>query len=193
METANQKMEDPIVGTEVSEKNDTNSSNSNIFRNVKIAKITLNIGAGKNEDLLKKGLKLLTMLSPVKPVKTFTKKRIPGWGLRPGLSIGGKVTIRKGAEELLKRLLVAKSNTLSIKNFDNNGNFSFGIPEYIDIEGLKYDPDLKIIGLEVAVTLERPGFRVKKRKISQQKIGKKHLIGTEEAIEFVKNLGVEVK
>jgi large subunit ribosomal protein L5 len=164
----------------------------NTMQKIKIGKLTLNIGAGKNEDLLKKGLTLLQKLSPLSPVKTITNKRIPGWGLRPGLAIGCKVTIRDGALELLKRLLVAKDNQLQGSCFDNNGNFSFGIAEYIDIEGLEYDPDLKIIGLEVAVTLERPGYRIKKRKIFPKKIGKNHTINKEEAIIFVESLGVEV-
>ena len=164
----------------------------NPMRKIKIMKITLNIGAGKNEDLLKKGLKLLQKLAPVSPVKTVTKKRIPGWGLRPGLAIGCKVTIRKNTEELLKRLLVAKENVLSERCFDNKGNFSFGIPEYIDIEGLEYDPDLKIIGLEAAVTLGRPGYRVKDRKVNARSIGKAHQLSKEDAIAYVRQLGVEV-
>src|SRR3989338_10565408 len=82
---------------------------------IKVAKVTLNIGAGKNEDILKKGLVLLKKLSPQTPVKTMAKKRIPAWGLRPGLAIGAKVTVRKGAVDLLKRLLVAKENEISAK------------------------------------------------------------------------------
>jgi large subunit ribosomal protein L5 len=164
-----------------------------LMREIKVSKLTINIGAGKNEDVLKKGITLLKKLSPQTPVKTVAKKRIPAWGLRPGLAIGTKVTIRKNAKELLKRLLVAKNNELLEKNFDTEGNFSFGVPEYIDIEGLEYDPDLKIMGLEVAVTLERPGFRIKNRKIKPSKIGKNHKISKEEAIAFVKELGVEVE
>src|SRR3989338_9851958 len=102
----------------------------NIMRNIRIAKVTLNIGAGKNEDHLKKGLKLLEKLAPTAPIKTMTSKRIPGWGLRPGLVIGCKATVRKNPQELLKRMLAAKRNTLSARNFDSQGNFSFGIPEY---------------------------------------------------------------
>ncbi len=171
----------------------TEKTTSNVHCNIKIAQITLNVGAGKNEDMLKKGMKLLQMLAPVKPVKTFTSKRIPSWGLRPGLAIGCKVTVRKDTEKLLKRLLVAKENILKAKNFDKQGNFSFGIPEYIDIEGLEYDPELKIMGLEAAVTLERPGYRVKKRTQKPAKVGKSHQITKEEAIEFVRGLGVEVQ
>ena len=164
----------------------------NSMREIRIAKLTLNIGVGKSEEMLKKGLKLLKKLSPLTPVKTFSKKRIPAWGLRPGLAIGCKVTVRKNARELLKRLLVAKENILAEKNFDQQGNFSFGIPEYIDIGGLEYDPDLKIMGLEVAISLERPGERIKNRKIKSAKVGKNHQITKTDAINFVKSLGVEV-
>ena len=164
------------------------------MRKMRVAKVTLNIGAGKSEDVMKRGIKLLQKLSPLAPVKTTTSKRIPGWGLRPGLAIGCKVTVRKDTEALLKRLLVAKENVLLEKNFDDNGNFSFGIPEYIDIEGLEYDPDLKIMGLEVAVTLERPGYRIKRRKIRSTSVGGNHGVTKQDAIGFAKKvLGVEVQ
>lgn len=169
------------------------NKNQNRMREIYIEKVTLNIGAGKNEELLKKGLILLQKLAPLTPVKTFTQKRIPGWGLRPGLSIGCKVTVRKECTEMLRKLLVAKENTLKANSFDSNGNFSFGVPEYIDIEGLEYDPELKIMGLEVAVTLERPGFRVKKRKIKPGNLGKNHKVTREEAIAFVQKMGVAVQ
>jgi len=162
------------------------------MKGIRIEKITLNLGVGKNEDMLKKGLKLLHKITSTKPVETKTKKRIPGWGLRPGLAIGCKVTVRDDCAKLLKRLLAAKDNALDQRNFDNQGNFSFGIPEYIDIEGLEYDPELRIMGLEAAVTLERPGFRVKKRVLKTAQIGKTHQISKDEAISFVKQMGVEV-
>ena len=183
-----------IKGTESHSSNSNTglSGPFNVMKEIRIEKITLNVGAGKNEELLKKGLKLLHKITSTKPVETKTKKRIPGWGLRPGLAIGCKVTMRHDCEKLLKRLLAAKDNTLDQRNFDNQGNFSFGVPEYIDIEGLEYDPDLRIIGLEVAVTLERPGFRVKKRTLKTAPIGKTHQISKEEAITFVKQLSVEV-
>ncbi len=165
----------------------------NPMKTVSVAQVTLNMGAGKNEELLKKGLVLLEKIStPIKPVKTITTKRIAGWGLRPGLAIGCKVTIRKNAELLLKRLLTAKGNIICAKNFDRQGNFSFGIPEYIDIPGLAYDPDLKILGLDVAVTLKRPGFRITQRKVRPTTMGKKQHISKEAAMDFVHSLGVEI-
>ncbi|MFA6461608.1 MAG: 50S ribosomal protein L5 [Candidatus Woesearchaeota archaeon] len=169
------------------------ANQENPMREIRIAKITLNIGAGKDEEHLKRGLKLLQKIAGMAPVKTQTQKRIPGWGLRPGLVIGCKVTVRKNTEELLKGILAAKENTLSLRSFDDKGNFSFGVPEYIDIKGMEYDPELKIMGLEVAVTLERRGYRVKKRRLRVTPIGKDHQITKEEAIDFVKKMGVEVK
>lgn len=166
---------------------------NNSMKSIKIGKITLNIGAGKNEDLLKKGLKLLEKIAPLKPVKTLANKRIPGWGLRPGLAIGCKVTVRKDAVPLLKRLVAAKNNTLAVNNFDERGNFAFGIPEYIDIMGLDYDPDLKIMGLEVAVTLERSGYRVKYRKIRPAVVGGAHRITKDESIAYIRGLGIGVE
>ena len=61
---------------------------------VRIEKITLNVGAGKEQSRLDKGFLLLKELTGVTPVKTVTQKRIPTWGLRPGLPIGAKVTLR---------------------------------------------------------------------------------------------------
>jgi large subunit ribosomal protein L5 len=95
----------------------------NPMRNVEIEKLTLNIGAGKSQDRLEKGVKLLRMLTGIDPVKTITKKRIPGWGLRPGLPIGCKLTIRNGKiKELVSRFLKARDNVISNSNFDNEGN-----------------------------------------------------------------------
>ena len=159
----------------------------NSMRNIRIEKVTLNIGAGKDQKKLDNGLKLLKNVAGTQPVKTFTNKRIPSWGLRPGLPIGCKVTLRKNkAKEVLKKLVEAKSNILQESQFDNNGNLAFGIQEYIDIAGVKYDPNMGIMGLEVCVTLERPGFRIRRRKMLSKKIPKKHAITKEEAIQFMK-------
>ena len=46
--------------------------------------------------------------------------------------------------------------------------------------------------MDVSVTLERPGFRIKKKRLPSN-IGKKHLIKPEEAVEWIsKNYGVEI-
>ena len=159
----------------------------NKMKEIRIEKLTLNMGMGEAGDKLKKAVKLLSTVSNKKPVLTKSEKRIPTWSVRPGLTIGTKVALRgKEAEELLKRLLVAKDNLLSEKNFDEQGNFAFGVPEYIEIPGIEYIPEVGIIGLEVAITLERAGFRIKRRKYQTQKIPTKHRITKKEAINFAK-------
>ena len=104
------------------------------MKEIKIEKVTLNIGAGKDQNKLKNADKLLKIITGINPVKTITQKRIAGWGLRPVLPIGCKITLRKKpAKVMLKRLLKAKENKLTNSSIDNSGNISFGIHEYIDI------------------------------------------------------------
>jgi large subunit ribosomal protein L5 len=160
--------------------------NVNPMRRIKVEKVTLNIGAGKDTNLLNKGVKLLQDLTGIPPVKTVTSKRIPAWGLRPGLPIGVKITLRgKDAEAFIPRLLNAKDFKLEERNYDGVGNISFGIPEYIDIEGAKYNPEIGIIGLQACITLTRPGYRIKRRRIRPGHMDKRHIITKQEAIEFM--------
>lgn len=160
----------------------------NPMQQVRIEKVTLNIGAGKDQAKLDKGMLLIKAITGIEPVKTVTNKRIPGWGLRPGLPIGCKLTLRKSqAVEILKRLFDAKDKKLEESQFDENGNISFGIHEYIDIPGVAYDPKIGIMGLQVCISLERPGFRVKRRRLEPKKIPDKHQISKEEAIKFVQD------
>ncbi len=166
----------------------------NKMNTVKLDKITLNIGVGEAGEKLEKRMKILEELSGTKVIKTKAKKRIPTWNVRPGMEIGAKVTLRgKNAEKMLKILLKAVDNTLKPKNFDKQGNFSFGIKEYIDIKEIQYNPKLGIFGFDVAVTLKKPGYRVAQRKIKKSKIGKKQLVTKEEAQEFIKKIGVTIE
>lgn len=152
----------------------------------RIEKVTLNIGAGKDQTKLEKGLVLIRAITGIDPIKTVTKKRIPNWGLRPGLPIGCKLTLRKAkAIDVLKRLLQAKEFKLKDSHFDDAGNISFGITEYIDIPGVAYDPKIGIMGLQVCISLEKRGYRIKRRKLAQKKISKKHTVTKEEAITFM--------
>ena len=132
-------------------------------------------------------MKLLNKITSAKPVSRKTKKRIPTWGVRPGLEIGASVVLRgKKAEDTLGRLLNAVKNSIKSSSFDQYGNFSFGITEYLSIPNIEYDSAIGIIGLEVAVTLKRPGFRIKHRNIQKRKIPTSHRIKKEEAINFMK-------
>ena len=157
------------------------------MKNIGIEKITLNIGVGGPGDNMEKATKLLKTLTGLEPKKTSSPKRIPSWGVRPGLAIACKVTVRgkEKCKKLLDRLLYANHHKIAARKFDQQGNFSFGVEEYINIKDLEYDPSIGIIGLEAAVTLTRPGFRVKKRKLQAAKVGQKHRISKEEAIKYI--------
>lgn len=160
-----------------------------------ISKVVLNIGVGESGEKLSKAEKLIERLTKQRPVKTYAKVTNPDFGIRRGLPIGVKVTLRKEkAEEFLTKALEAKYNKLRQSNFDDHGNLSFGIEEYIDIPGLKYDPDIGIFGLDVCVSIERPGYRIKRRKLKKGKPSKSHQLKKEEAIKFIKEkFGVVVE
>lgn len=158
----------------------------NPMRVIRVDKLTLNFGAGKDQKQLEKGITLLKAITGIEPVKTITQKRLPSWGLRPGLPVGAKVTIRgPQATEVCKRLLTARDFKLRATNVDQNGNVSFGLKEYIDIPGVKYDPAIGIIGLECSLTLVRPGYRVRDRKLRKGRINTRHRVSQEDAMQFM--------
>lgn len=157
------------------------------MKNIKIEKVTLNVGAGKDQKVLDKAVDLLENLTGIKPVKTTTNKRIQSWGLRPGLPVGCKITLRgEAALKMVERLLYAKDNVLAESSFDEEGNISFGIKEYVDIKDAKYDPKIGMMGLQATITLARPGFRLKNRRIRPAKLPRSHKISKDEAISFMK-------
>ena len=163
------------------------------MREVRLAKVTVNMGAGAETSKLEKSKKIMQTVTGKKIVVTSTQKRST-FGVPKGKPIGVKTTLRGGeAIAFLKKVLHAVENKMKASQFDANGNFSFGIHEYINIPGIRYDPDVGILGMDVAVTLERPGFRVRKRRLRPGKIGRSHLIKKEEAMEWArKNLSVEI-
>jgi large subunit ribosomal protein L5 len=158
------------------------SKTENPMREIKIEKVVLSVGG--LGDQLEKGVRLLKYLTDRKPAKTSSKKRIPSLGVRPKLEIGAVVTIRKRAEEILKKMLAAVDNQLKKKQLSEN-NFSFGIKEYIEIPGTEYQRDIGIIGFDVTVVFKRAGRRVKLRKIKRGKIPKRQVITKEEIIKFM--------
>jgi large subunit ribosomal protein L5 len=165
----------------------------NPMQELRIEKITLNIGAGDDKQKIEKSKKLLEMLTERTAVVTKSKKRST-FGVPKGKPLGVMVTLRKkDAEEFLKKALVAKENKISLSQFDRDGNFSFGIREYIDLPGVRYSHEIGMMGFDVAVTLERRGFRIKRRRIKKTQIPRKQKISREEAAEWLKNnFGAEV-
>ncbi|RLF52373.1 MAG: 50S ribosomal protein L5 [Thermoplasmata archaeon] len=160
----------------------------------KIAKVTINIGVGEAGERLEKAQKVLERITGRKPVKTIAKRTNKDFGIRKGMPIGCKVTLRKKeAEEFLRKALRILNNKLPSYSFDDWGNFSFGIPDYTLFPDQKYDPEIGIFGMDICVTLERAGYRIKYRKIKRKKIPVKHRVAREEAMEFMKKkFGIEV-
>jgi len=167
----------------------------NPMREIIVEKVTLNIGVGQGGIELENAKTLLQRLTSRKPTETAARVRNPVFHIKKGDRIGAKVTLRNTqAIEFLKKAFKAKENKLSSKNFDKFGNFSFGISEYINFPGIKYDPKIGVIGFDVCVSLKRKsGWRTKLKKIQKSKISKKHYITKEEGIEFVKKtFGIEI-
>jgi large subunit ribosomal protein L5 len=157
----------------------------NPMREIRMEKLTLNIGAGEAGPKLEKGKALLKKLSDSTVVVTRTHKRTT-FGPAKGRPIGAKVTLRgEKAAELLAKLFQAVDNRIRPGYFDRNGNLSFGVKEYIHIPGMKYDPDIGIMGFDVAITLIRPGYRVSRKRIRPGRIGKSHRITPEEAQKWI--------
>lgn len=155
---------------------------TNKMQEIRIEKVVL--GVGGIADELEKGIKLLKIITKRKPARMKTNKRIPNFGVRPKLEIGAIVTIRKDIEDILRRLLATKDNTLKKKSVSEN-TFSFGVKEYIEIPGVEYDRELGIRGFDVTITFKRNGKRVGIKKINRGKIPKKQNISKQEIIKFM--------
>lgn len=154
------------------------------MRQIRIEKVVLSVG-GTGENL-EKGAKLLKMLTGKNPAKMKSRKRIPSLGARPNLEVGAVVTLRKNIEEVLKKMLATKDNTLKKSQVSDN-SFSFGVKEYIEIPGVEYQRDIGIRGLDCTVTFKRAGRRVKLKKIKQGKIPKRNEVSKEEIIKFMED------
>ena len=164
------------------------------MKDIRLHKAVINIGVGDAGERLGKAEKVLQMVTGRKPVRTVAKTTNRDLGIRKGMQIGCKVTLRgTDAEEFVKKAFWIRENRIAAYSFDPEGNFSFGIQDYTDFPGMKYDPEIGIFGLDVTVSLGRPGRRVQKRKIMRARLPKHHRVAKKEGMGFVKSkFGVEV-
>lgn len=167
----------------------------NPMQKVQIAKATVNIGVGEGGERLARAEKLLYSITDQKSVRTISKVTNPEFGIRRGQPIACKVTLRgEKANDAIKLILSGIDNKIKERQFDRQGNLSFGIEEHIDIPGMRYDPDIGIFGMNVNVTFEKPGYRIKRRKIQRKHIPHKHQVTGDETLEFMKeNFQIIVK
>ena len=156
---------------------------SNPMLKPRIAKVTVNIGVGESGERLQKAAKVLEMLTGQKPSIRRAKRTIRDFGIRKGEPIAVMVTLRREkAIEFLRKAFQAVGNKVRVSQFDQFGNLAFGIREHITIPGVKYDPEIGVFGMDVVITLERPGYRVARRRRRRSKIPRRHRVTKEESM-----------
>ena len=134
------------------------SAERNPWREVRVIKVVVNSGVGESGDPRTKAEKVLQMITHQKPVATRALSTNRDFGIRQGQEIGAKVTLRGAAAvEFLDRAFEARDRQLDPLSIDRNGNVSFGIADYTDFTGMKYDPEIGIRGMDICVELGRAG------------------------------------
>jgi large subunit ribosomal protein L5 len=164
----------------------------NPMKEINVAKVTVNISEENVGDGVENAVDLIEKITGKTPIRTESNEEAKTFGLRSGLNTGAMVTLRgEEAEEFIQKVRPAVEE-IRADSF-SQGNFAFGISEYIDVPGVDYDADIGMKGFEVNVVLERPGARVKRRNHKPSEVGEDHQVSNEEAIEFAENeLGFEV-
>lgn len=165
------------------------------MRDIRIGKVVINIGVGKSGEAVERARKVLEQITGQKSSQRNAKKSIRDFGIHKGEPIGLVVTIRgAGAKELISRLLTAREKKMSASSFDERGSVSFGLKEHIEIPGIRYDPEIGIWGMNVSVLLERPGNRVSRRLHKPGRVGKNHVVGQQDAMDYFRNqFGVNIE
>lgn len=173
----------------------TETTQENPMRAIKIAKVIVHISPGKSGEMLEKARKVLGEITGQKPCTRQARQTIKEFGTRQGEPIACLTTLRgEKANAFLKRGFEAVSNSIRKSCFDENGNFAFGIREHIEIPGTKYLPELGIFGMDVIVSLERAGYRIKRRRIRPKPVGKPQRVTREDAVKFIaQKYGVKVR
>jgi len=122
---------------------------ANVMQIPGLTKIKVNMGVGdaaRDSKLIEGAVRDLTTITGQKPAVAHAKKSIAQFKLREGMPIGAHVTLRGDRMwEFLDRLLslalprIRDFRGLSPKNFDGNGNYTFGLTEQVMFHEI--DPD----------------------------------------------------
>jgi large subunit ribosomal protein L5 len=165
---------------------------ANAHRAVRVIKIVVNAGVGESGEARTKAARVLEMVTRQKPIATRSHSTNRDFGIRKGQEIGAKVTLRGAvALDFLGRAFEARDRQLDIDSIDRNGNFSFGIADYTDFSGMKYDPQIGIHGMDVSVEMGRTGFRIRQRRVQSRPLPKELRSTREETRTFLtRSLGV---
>ncbi|MFB6182956.1 MAG: 50S ribosomal protein L5 [Haloarculaceae archaeon] len=156
------------------------------MRQPRVEKVVVHMGVGQGGRELADGEEILEEVTGQQPVRTTAKSTIPEFDIREGDPIGAKVTLRDElAADFLDRALALVE--LDRSQFDDTGNFSFGVEEHTDFPSQEYDPNVGIYGLDVTVNLVRPGYRVSKRDKASRQIPSNHRLDVDDAVAFLES------
>ena len=134
---------------------------ANIMQVPGLTKIVVNMGVGeaaRDSKLIEGAVKDLTAITGQKPQVTKARKSIAQFKLREGMPIGAHVTLRGDRMwEFLDRLLatalprIRDFRGLSPKQFDGNGNYTFGLTEQVMFHEVDPDKIDRSRGMDITV------------------------------------------
>ena len=134
---------------------------TNVHQVPGLVKIVVNTGVGeaaRDGKIIDGAVKDLTAITGQKPQVTAARKSIAQFKLREGQPIGAHVTLRGDrAWEFLDRLLslalprIRDFRGLSDKQFDGNGNYTFGLTEQSMFHEIDQDRIDRVRGFDITV------------------------------------------
>ena len=134
---------------------------ANIMQVPGLTKIVVNMGVGeaaRDSKLIEGAIRDLTAITGQKPAVTKARKSIAQFKLREGMPIGAHVTLRGDRMwEFLDRLLslalprIRDFRGLSPKQFDGNGNYTFGLTEQVMFHEINQDKVDRSRGMDITV------------------------------------------
>ena len=136
-------------------------SYTNIMQVPTVTKVVVNMGVGdaaKDSKLIDGALRDLTVITGQKPQVRKATKSIAQFKLREGMAIGAKVTLRNDRMwEFIDRLVsvslprIRDFRGLSAKQFDGNGNYTFGVTEQSIFHEIDYDKIDRPRGMDITI------------------------------------------
>ena len=133
----------------------------NVMQVPGLTKIVVNMGVGdaaRDSKLIEGAIRDLTQITGQKPQVTRARKSIAQFKLREGMPIGCHVTLRGDRMwEFLDRLLsialprIRDFRGLSPKQFDGNGNYTFGLNEQSMFHEIDQDRIDRVRGMDITV------------------------------------------
>ncbi len=133
----------------------------NVMQIPGVTKVVVNMGVGeaaRDAKLIEGAVRDLATITGQKPVVRKATKSIAQFKLREGMPIGAKVTLRGDRMwEFLDRLLnialprIRDFRGLSAKQFDGNGNYTFGLNEQSMFHEIDIDRIDRPRGMDITV------------------------------------------